>query len=153
VEAGTTRNRAAPAGAAAFVLVEEMPDMKVQAILNAKKGGVVTIQPNEPVKRAADRLRIENIAALVVVDREAAVGLISEREIVRGFSLHGDRLSSMSVKDLMIPAVTCSPEEDIKRVMMLMTQNRVRHIPVTRDGRVIGVVSIGDVVKHRLMDL
>ena len=127
--------------------------MKVEAILSQKKRPVVTARPDETVKRAADRLRMENIAALVVIKVNAIVGLISEREIVRAFSRYGDQVSAMLVKDLMIDAVTCTEQDDLKRIMTVMTQRRARHIPVLRDGRIVGIISIGDVVKHRLKDL
>jgi CBS domain-containing protein len=83
-----------------------------------------------------------------------ALGLISEREIVDAFSRYGETAGSMPVKEIMqYGATTVSPDESVKRVMSLMTHYRVRHMPVLRGGKLAGIVSIGDVVKHRLEDL
>jgi len=127
--------------------------MKVTSILQFKKVPVITARPNDMVKHAADRLRMEKIAALVVMEGGTIRGIISEREIVDGLSRYGAQLLSMEIKDLMIDAATCTPETDIKRVMVIMTQRRTRHVPVVAEGRLLGIVSIGDVVKHRLQDL
>ena len=99
-------------------------------------------------------MRVKNIGALVVTSGKAVLGLISEREIVRAFSQYGETAASMAVKDVMQQGViTVSPDESIRRVMHLMTRHRVRHMPVLRDGNLAGIISIGDVVKHRLEDL
>ena len=128
--------------------------MSVQSILRRKGTEVTTIGPEANIKAAADRLRGNNIGALVVLDGEAVIGLISEREIVYALSRYGDALSSMSVKQIMrFGAITVSPDESIDRVMKLMTRHRVRHMPVLRDDKLAGIVSIGDVVRHRLDDL
>jgi CBS domain-containing protein len=106
------------------------------------------------MKRAADWLRAKNIGALVVTSENAVLGLISEREIVRAFSRYGEIAGSMPVKEIMQCGVpTVSPDESVNRVMNLMTRHRVRHMPVLRGGKLAGIVSIGDVVKHRLEDL
>jgi CBS domain-containing protein len=89
-----------------------------------------------------------------VTSEDTVLGLISEREIVHAFSRYGETAGSISVKEIMqcgVPSV--SPDESVNRVMNLMTHHRVRHMPVLRDGRLAGIVSIGDVVKHRLEDL
>jgi len=90
-----------------------------------------------------------------VVTRENAVlGLIAEREIVRAFSRYGETAGSIPVREIMQHGVpTVSPDESVNRVMNLMTHHRVRHMPVLRGGKLAGIVSIGDVVKHRLADL
>jgi CBS domain-containing protein len=86
---------------------------------------------------------------------KAVLGLISEREIVDAFSHYdGETSALIPVKEIMRRGViTVSPDESVTRVMKLMTRYRVRHIPVVRDGQLAGIVSIGDVVKHRLDDL
>ena len=105
-------------------------------------------------QEGADWLRAKNIGALVVTSENAVVGLISEREIVHAFSRYGEEAGSMSVKEIMQYGVTTvSPDESVNRVMNLMTHHRVRHMPVLRGGKLAGIVSIGDVVKHRLEDL
>ena len=128
--------------------------MTIDSILRRKGTDVATIAPDASVKRAADWLRAKNIGALVVVRDDAILGLISEREIVHAFSRHGEAAGSMLVKDVMQYGVTTvSPDESVNRVMNLMTHHRVRHMPVLRDGKLAGIVSIGDIVKHRLEDL
>jgi len=129
--------------------------MTIESILKRKGTDVTTIAPEASIKRAADWLSAKNIGALVVVTSENAVlGLISEREIVHAFSRYGETAASMPVKEIMRHGVTTvSPDESVNRVMNLMTHHRVRHMPVLRDGRLAGIVSIGDVVKHRLEDL
>ena len=128
--------------------------MTIESILKLKGTDVQTIAPEASVKRAADWLRAKNIGALVVTRENAILGLVSEREIVHAFSRHGEQAGSMHVKDIMQHGVTTvSPDESVNRVMKLMTQHRVRHMPVMRDGKLAGIISIGDVVKHRLDDL
>jgi CBS domain-containing protein len=128
--------------------------MTIESILRRKGTDVTTIAPDASIKRAADWLRARNIGALVVTSETEVLGLVSEREIVHAFSRYGETAGSMPVKDIMqFGVVTVSPDESIDRVMNLMTHHRVRHMPVLRDGKLAGIVSIGDVVKHRLEDL
>jgi CBS domain-containing protein len=128
--------------------------MTIESILRRKGADVATIAPEASVKRAADWLRAKNIGALVVTRENAILGLISEREIVHAFSRYGETAGSMPVKEVMQYGVTTvSPDESVNRVMNLMTHHRVRHMPVLRSGQLVGIVSIGDVVKHRLEDL
>ena len=128
--------------------------MTIESILRRKGTEVTTIAPDASIKRAADWLRAKNIGALVVTSENVVLGLISEREIVHAFSRHGETAGSMSVKDIMQYGVTTvSPDDSVHHVMTLMTHHRVRHMPVMRGGKLAGIVSIGDVVKHRLEDL
>ena len=129
--------------------------MTIESILSRKGTDVTTIAPEASIKTAADWLRAKNIGALVVVTRENAVlGLVSEREIVHAFSRYGETAASMPVKEIMQYGVTTvSLNDSVNRVMNLMTHHRVRHMLVLRDGKLAGIVSIGDVVKHRLEDL
>ena len=128
--------------------------MTIESILRRKGTNVTTISPEASIKRAADWLRAKNIGALVVTSEAAVLGLVSEREIVHAFSRYGETAGSMPVKEIMQYGVTTvSPDESVNRVMNLMTHHRVRHMPVLRDGKLAGIVSIGDVVKHRLEEL
>jgi predicted transcriptional regulator len=128
--------------------------MSIESILERKGSDVTTIGPEASIKTAADWLRAKNIGALVVTSGNEVLGLLSEREIVHAFSRHGEIAGSMPVKEIMqYGATTVSPDDSINRVMNLMTQHRVRHMPVLRGGKLAGIISIGDVVKHRLQDL
>ena len=128
--------------------------MTVETILRQKGTEVSTIEPEASIRSAADWLRVKNIGALVVTSGKAVLGLISEREIVHAFSRYGETAWSMPVKEIMRYGVTTvSPEDSVDRVMKLMTRHRVRHMPVLRDGKLAGIISIGDVVKYRLDDL
>jgi len=128
--------------------------MSIESILRRKGTDVITIAPEASIKRAADWLLAKNIGALVVTSGNTILGLVSEREIVHAFSRHGETAGSIPVKEIMQHGVaTVSPDESVNRVMNLMTHHRVRHMPVVRDGKLAGIISIGDVVKHRLEDL
>jgi len=110
---------------------------------------VATIRPEASIKRAADWLRAKNVGALVVARDDAVLGIISERDIVRAFSQHGEPVASMPVKNIMTHGlITVAPGDDLNRVMVLMTRHRVRHLPVLRNGKLAGIISIGDVVKR-----
>jgi CBS domain-containing protein len=99
-------------------------------------------------------MRAHDIAALVVKSGAAVTGLISDREIVHAVSRNGERALHMAVLEIVThPAITIAPDDTLKRAMSLMTHHRVRHLPVIADGRLVGIVSIGDVVRHRLEDL
>ena len=128
--------------------------MSVDSILRKKGTDVATIAPEVTVKRAADWLRAKNIGALVVTRGSVVLGLVSEREIVHAISRYGETAGSMPVSEIMRHGVTTvSPAETVSRAMMLMTQHRARHMPVVHDGQLAGIISIGDVVRHRLDDL
>jgi CBS domain-containing protein len=128
--------------------------MSIESILKQKGTDVATIDREASIKKAADWLRLKNIGALVVTSGKVVLGLISEREIVHAFSHYGETAASMPVKEIMrYGVITVSPDESIDRVMKLMTHHRVRHMPVLRDGELAGIISIGDVVRHRLADL
>ena len=128
--------------------------MSIESILRQKGTNVATIGPEASIKRAADWLCVKNIGALVVTSGNEVLGLISEREIVHAFSHYGEAAASMLVKEIMRHGViTVSPDESVNRVVKLMTHHRVRHMPVLRDGKLAGIISIGDVLKHRLEDL
>jgi CBS domain-containing protein len=128
--------------------------VSIQAILDNKGTEVVAIAASATVRSAATRMRERSIAALVVKSGDAIAGLISERDIVHAVSRHGERALSMAVLELVTHAtITVAPDDTLKRAMSLMTHHRVRHLPVIANGKLVGIVSIGDVVKHRLEDL
>jgi CBS domain-containing protein len=128
--------------------------MSVESILRKKGTDVATIAADVSVKRAADWLRAKNIGALVVTSGNAILGLVSEREIVHAIARYGETATSMPVSEIMRHGViTVSPAETVAHAMNLMTRHRARHMPVVHDGKLAGIISIGDVVKHRLDDL
>ena len=128
--------------------------MSIQNILDRNRTEVVTIRPTDTVKDAADRMRAHSIAALVMKSGAAVTGLISDREIVHAVARYGERALHMAVLEIVThPTITIAPDDTLKRAMSLMTHHRVRHLPVIADGNLVGIVSIGDVVKHRLEDL
>ncbi|MBI2587077.1 MAG: CBS domain-containing protein [Rhodospirillales bacterium] len=129
--------------------------MTVANILNEKGTKVATARPHETIGTLVHKLKLENIGAVVVSqDGKRVDGIISERDIVRGLAAHGAELLSMRIDKLMIRDVlTCAPGDSVKDVMQTMTTRRVRHLPVVENGKMVGLVSIGDVVKNRLQDV
>lgn len=129
--------------------------MKVESILKIKGRDVETVRPDTSVVVAIHKLTTLRIGALVVSgDGERVEGVVSERDIVHGLNKHGARLLDLTVRDVMSRnAPVCAPEDSLQSVMAEMTKSRNRHLPVTTDGRLVGLVSIGDVVKHRLDDM
>lgn len=128
--------------------------MPVESILRSKGREVVTTTADASVRSAADVMRGRGIASLIVTSGDDIVGVLSEREVTAGFSEHGEKLAAMTVGDIMRRDVyPVAPSDHMTRVMALMTTHRVRHLPVIEDGRLVGVISIGDAVKARLDDL
>lgn len=131
--------------------------MKVQAMLNAKSGGgeVSTIRSDIAIDAAIRVLKEKGIGALVVCDDGRKIaGILSERDVVRGLAEHGAALMKMPVASQMTSNVkTTDPGAKVDDVMSEMTRSRIRHLPVVSDGALCGLVSIGDVVKHRLLEL
>ena len=128
--------------------------MSIQNILDSKGSTVITVRSTETIKGAADRMRLHAIAALVVKSDDAVTGIISDRDIIEAISRYGEAALSMSVSDFATRAkITVSPDDNLKRAMSLMTNHRVRHLLVMTEGRLVGIVSIGDVVKIRLETL
>lgn len=128
--------------------------MKVRDILAHKGSAVVTVRPDTTVATAVHRLMLERIGALVVSDDGARVlGVVSERDIVRVVAERGAEALApgLTVEEVMTRHVlTCGLEDTVKDLMTTMTQRRIRHLPVVESGKLVGIVSIGDVVKNRL---
>jgi CBS domain-containing protein len=129
--------------------------MTVASVLKHKGTHVETIRPDARVRSAVWALHLKGIGALVVSDDDRTVlGIVSERDVVRGLTEHGARLLTLPVSQLMTaPVITCAPDSSINAVMELMTRHRVRHLPVLDHDHLVGIVSIGDVVKHRLEEM
>ena len=129
--------------------------MSVLGILRTKGLAVETIRPDETAKAFAEHLKDERIGAMIVShDGSAVDGIISERDLAYGLATYGDKLPNMSVSELMTKRViVCTPEDSIAEVMKVMTQRRIRHLPVKDGGQLIGIISIGDVLIHRLGEM
>jgi CBS domain-containing protein len=129
--------------------------MLIAQILAGKGSNVVSTRPEATIAEVAGLLKQKRIGAVVVVDAEGVLcGIISERDLARGLADHGGALLGMTVAQLMTRGVvTCAPEDDVTTLMQRMTDGRFRHLPVVKDGELSGIISIGDVVKHRLKEL
>jgi len=129
--------------------------MLVDTILSTKGSEVTTADAAETVAQAATRMEENGIGALVIVDTAGLpIGILSERDIARGITRYGERLADTPIASLMTRnLVTCKPADTVADIMGLMTDRRVRHVPVLRDGRLAGIISIGDVVKVRLGEI
>jgi CBS domain-containing protein len=129
--------------------------MLIHHVLQRKGAEVVTIRADAPLTRALSTLAEHNIGAIVVADeRGSVVGIISERDVVRALAAGGTAALDGTVGDLMTATVTsCGPRATVDDVMALMTERRIRHVPVIDDGALVGIVSIGDVVKTRIGEL
>jgi CBS domain-containing protein len=129
--------------------------VKVENILQSKGWAVETISPNATMAHAIHRLTSAGIGGLVVSDDDESVeGTLSERDVVWALQRHGPELFELFVADCMTRGgPVCTPETTVQEAMAEMTRRRQRHLPVLRDGKLCGVISIGDVVKYRLDEL
>lgn len=133
--------------------------MRISDVLRSKGSAVATVTETATVVGLLTELAAHNIGAMVVVGHGGVgctdvVGIVSERDVVRKLHEHGPDLLNLHVSDIMSSVVvTCSPEDAVDDLSALMTNNRVRHVPVLEDGRLAGIVSIGDVVKNRMEEL
>lgn len=127
--------------------------MTVKAILDEKGRDVFTIEPERSLSEAVGLLSERRIGALVVLQDGRIAGILSERDIVRVIGKEGPEVLAMPVSSIMTAAVrTCHEGNSVHEVMETMTRGRFRHLPVEEGGRLVGVVSIGDVVKRRIED-
>ena len=128
--------------------------MRIADVLRGKGGAVVTINPDATVAELLAGLAEHNIGAMVVAGPDGLKGIVSERDVVRQLHAHGASLLSQPVEKIMTSMVsTCSKSDTVDSLTSLMTEHRVRHVPVLEDGNLIGIVSIGDVVKTRMQEL
>jgi CBS domain-containing protein len=128
---------------------------KVSSVLKHKGHDVVTIAPHQTVAWVVKVLTQNRIGAVPVIDQEGKlIGIISERDIIRGMSEHADAVLILAADQLMSRDVkTCSSEDQLVDLMEVMTLQRIRHLPVIQNGALHGIVSIGDVVKQRLEEV
>ena len=129
--------------------------MQVSEILEKKGDRVVSIHQTATIAAVAEKLSQERVGALVVkVNGGDLAGIISERDIVRGIAEHGPAAMDLPVSELMSQSlVTCSPDNSTEDIMSQMLEQQIRHLPVIRDNALVGIISIGDVVKAVLSEL
>src|SRR5262245_14713218 len=129
--------------------------MTVKAILSTKGRDVVTIEPTATLEAAVGILSQRRIGALVVLGPgQRVIGIVSERDVVRALAEEGSGALKQPLSQVMTRKVsTCTEADTVSAIMEQMTTGKFRHIPVVEQERLIGIVSIGDVVKHRLMEM
>ena len=129
--------------------------MFVSDILRTKGGSIHSGAPDMTVARAASEMTGRKIGSLLILDSEAGIaGILSERDIVRGLATFGAECLDGPVSQLMTRGVTTTvPGATIAQAMEIMTQGRFRHLPVIDDGKLAGMISIGDVVRHRMQEI
>jgi len=129
--------------------------MTIAAILAAKGNEVVMVSDTMVIRDVIALLHNRRIGAVLVTDAGGdVVGVLSERDIIHGLAARGADLLDQTAREIMTsPVVTCRPTDSVADVMTLITQRRFRHVPVVDEGRLLGIVSIGDLVKRRIEDI
>jgi CBS domain-containing protein len=128
--------------------------MTVAAILKDKTSGVISVRPDDGIETVCQKLADKGIGAVMVLRSDGGIaGILSERDIVRGLAMIGTDLLQQSADTIMTRNVmVCSSHDTIEDVMHLMTKRRIRHLPVVDNSKLVGMISIGDVVKRRIAD-
>ena len=125
--------------------------MKIESILATKSSNVITVGPDQSLREVVDLLAEHNIGVLIVVDEPGRpIGIISERDIIREAARTKAALDQTVSRVMTEDLITASPEDDLETVLQTMTARRFRHMPIMDQDRLIGVISIGDVVKAQL---
>lgn len=129
--------------------------MYVETILRDKGDEVVAVAPDDTVSKAARVLTDRRIGAVLARDDSGKiVGILSERDIVRGIARHKEACLGMKVRELMSsPVISCGPNDSVDEIMQLLTDRRIRHLPVMDGDELRGIISIGDVVKRRIAEV
>lgn len=129
--------------------------MRVEHILEHKGRRVISMAAASPLHEAATTLAAYGVGAVLVRDEDGEIaGVLSERDLVRGAAMYGKAALDMEISELMTrDIVVCSPDDDIEMLMRSMTDRRIRHLPVVCAGQLVGLVSIGDVVKARIAEI
>ena len=137
------------------MVVMEGNNVNVSAILKQKGRGITTARPTVTLMEVANKLAAKRIGAIVIVGAGGEVaGIISERDIIRALSMHGPDCLELPVSQSMTKkVVTCKETDTLHELMAMMTERRFRHLPVVTDGALVGIISIGDVVKHYVVEM
>jgi CBS domain-containing protein len=127
--------------------------MRISDVLHGKGHEVVTVETTAKARDVVAILSTRRIGAVVVLDKFKPTGIFSERDLVNVLAKHGAAGLDLTVAGLMTsPIITGAPDDRIESALDLMTRERIRHLPVLHDGKLVGLVSIGDLVKHRLLE-
>ncbi len=125
----------------------------VSNLLDSKGYDVLTVKPDQTVREAVEQMAAISAGTSVVMDGGNVVGIISERDVIRKILLQGKNIDDVTVKEIMSEELTTITQEtSLDKCMKLMTENRIRHLPVLRDKQLCGIVSIGDVVKYLIVE-
>ncbi len=125
--------------------------MTIERILEGRDAAVLTCEADMSVREAVTLLSDRRIGALPVMETGAVIGIFSERDLIYNLARHGPAILDKQVRDVMTsPAVTVEPETSALAALSLMTKRRIRHLPVISAGRMVGFISIGDIVKYRI---
>ena len=129
--------------------------MRIGDVLGKKpRQDVITISPEAGVRELIALLAEHNVGALIVSsDGESVDGIVSERDVVRHLHQDGTVINNTVAAIMTAAVATCEPDASLEELMKVMTEKRIRHVPVLKDGRLTGIISIGDVVKHRIDQL
>lgn len=126
--------------------------MTIASIIHGKPHRLISVAPDDTLQQATELLTRERIGALLVLKPNGDVaGIISERDIVRAVGVNGAEVLSRQVAELMTKnVVCCAPEDTVDQAMAMMTERRFRHLPVRQSGKIVAMISIGDVVKQKV---
>jgi CBS domain-containing protein len=125
----------------------------VSNLLDSKGYDVLTVKPDQPVQEAVEQMETISAGTALVMDGGEVLGIISERDVFRKVILEGKSIGNVLVKDIMSTGLTTvTPDTPLDECMQLMTEKRIRHLPVLRDKQLCGIVSIGDVVKYLVVE-
>ncbi|MCF7805891.1 MAG: CBS domain-containing protein [Candidatus Marinimicrobia bacterium] len=127
--------------------------MRVRDLLNKKASEIQSTTPTTSLLKAIKQLNDHNIGSLIVLDGDTVAGIVTERDVLHAAGRPSGDLHSLNVQDVMTTdLITCEPEANVEGIMATMTENRIRHLPVLEDENLVGVISIGDVVKARFQE-
>ena len=129
--------------------------MKLAELIQGRNQDIKKIRAGSNIAEAASKLTAEKVGALLVEDEDGGIsGIISERDIVRGMGLHGADLQDITVSELMTrDLIRCKSSDTVNEAMAMMTHRHIRHLPVFDDEQLVGLISIRDLMKHRIMEV
>jgi CBS domain-containing protein len=128
--------------------------MFIKNIIQHKGSDVISVEPNCSVRDVTRLLAERRIGAVLVKKGDKLVGVLSERDVVRGVAISGGEILDDSVESLMTKTiVTCTLNQHVNEILSLMTERRIRHLPVLEDGKLVGMISIGDLVHARINEV